>query len=54
MLAWDCLYTRAEDALLEEIRALVDVPTGGMPGAYEMIVKPFVEEMRAGAKASRS
>jgi hypothetical protein len=54
MRAWDGLYTRAEDALLEEIRALVDVPTGGMPGAYEMIVKPFVEEMRAGAKASRS
>ena len=49
MRAWNGLYQRAEEALLEEIRALVDAPMGGMPGAYEMIVKPFVEEMRRGA-----
>jgi hypothetical protein len=49
MRAWNGLYQRGEEALLEEIRALVDAPMGGMPGAYEMIVKPFVEEMRRGA-----
>ena len=54
MRAWGGLYKRAEDSLLEEIRTLVDVPTGGMPGAYEMIVKPFVEEMRGGGKVSSS
>ena len=48
MRAWNGLYQRAEEALLEEIRALVDAPMGGMPGAYEMIVKPFVEEVRRG------
>jgi len=48
MRAWDGLYKRAEEALLEEIKALVDAPTGGMPGAYEMIVKPFVEEVEQG------
>lgn len=48
MRAWAGLYARAEQALLEEVRALVDVPTGGMPGAFEMIVKPFVEEVRRG------
>lgn len=51
MSAWNGLYQRAEEALLEEIRALVDAPAGGMPGAYEMIVKPFVEEMRRGVKS---
>jgi hypothetical protein len=45
MRAWNGLYLRAHDALLEEIRALVDTPAGGMPGAYELIVKPFVEEI---------
>ena len=51
MRAWDGLYKRAEEALLEEIKALVDAPTGGMPGAYEMIVKPFVKEVRTGTSA---
>jgi hypothetical protein len=46
MQAWTGLYKRAEEALLEEIRALVDAPTGGMTGAHEMFVMPFVEEMR--------
>lgn len=50
MRAWQGLYQRAEEALLEEIRELVDAPTGGMPGSYETIVKPFVEEMRRGVK----
>ena len=51
MRAWQGLYQRAEEVLLEEIRELVDAPTGGLPGAYEMIVKPFVEEMRRGVKS---
>jgi len=53
MRAWCGLYERAEDALLEEVRALVDAEAGGMPGAYEMIVKPFVEEMRRGVVGSQ-
>lgn len=48
MRGWQGLYTRAEEALLEEIREIVYAPTGGMPGAYEMIVRPFVEGMRRG------
>lgn len=35
-----------ETALLEEIKALVDAPVGDMPGASEIIVTPFVEELR--------
>ena len=46
MQAWDGLYQRAEEALLEDIRGLVNAPTGAMPGAYEMIVRPFVEDLR--------
>lgn len=46
MRAWNGLYQRGEEALLEEIRALVDAPMGGMPGAYETIVKPLVQEIR--------
>jgi hypothetical protein len=46
MQAWDGLYQRAEEALLEDIRGLVDAPTGSLPGAYERIVRPFVDELR--------
>jgi hypothetical protein len=46
MRAWNGLYQRAEGALLEDVRGLVDAPTGDMPGAYETIVRPFVEELR--------
>jgi hypothetical protein len=46
MRAWDGLYQRAEGALLEDIRGLVDAPTGALPGAYERIVRPFVDELR--------
>ena len=44
--AWSGLYDRAEVALLEEIRQLVDAPVGEMPGVYERILRPFVDEMR--------
>ncbi|MEY4669824.1 MAG: hypothetical protein RL518_2523 [Pseudomonadota bacterium] len=50
MRAWNGLYERAEEALLQEIRALVDAPVGAMPGAFERIVQPFVEEMRRVAR----
>lgn len=46
MRAWNGLYQRGEAALFEEIRALVDAPVGGMPGASELIVAPFIEELR--------
>jgi hypothetical protein len=46
MRAWEGLYKRGEAALLEEIRSLVDLPVGDMPGASELIVAPFVEELR--------
>ncbi len=46
MRAWDGLYQRAEEALLEDIRGLVDAPTVSLPGAYERIVRPFVDELR--------
>jgi hypothetical protein len=56
MRAWGCLYSRAESALLTEVQDLVDLPTGGMPGAYERIVKPFVEEIqrRVGQRGSET
>ena len=46
MKAWDGLYQRGEAALLDEIRTLVDAPVGGMPGASELIIAPFVKELR--------
>ncbi len=46
MRAWDGLYKRGETALLQEIKTLVDAPVGDMPGASEIIVTPFVEELR--------
>jgi hypothetical protein len=46
MRAWDGLYKRGEAALLEEIRVLVDAPVGGMPGASELIVAPWVKELQ--------
>lgn len=53
MRAWDGLYHRGGVALLDEVRALVDAPVGGMPGASELIVAPFVEELRRFADASK-
>jgi glycosyltransferase involved in cell wall biosynthesis len=46
MKAWEGLYARGEQALMEEIKSLTDAPVGGMPGAFETIVAPFVAELR--------
>jgi glycosyltransferase involved in cell wall biosynthesis len=46
MKAWEGLYARGEQALMDEIKALTDAPVGGMPGAFETIVAPFVAELR--------
>jgi hypothetical protein len=46
MKAWDGLYARGEQALMDEIKALTDAPVGEMPGAFETIVAPFVAELR--------
>ena len=48
MKAWDGLYARGEQALMDEIKALTDAPVGGMPGAFETMVVPFVAELRRG------
>ncbi len=46
MKAWEGLYARGEQALLDEIKALTDAPVGSMPGAFETIVAPLIEEVR--------
>lgn len=45
MARWESLYAAAAHALLDEVRGFVDAPVGGMPGSYETIVAPFVEEL---------
>jgi hypothetical protein len=43
---WSALYDRADNALVEEIKPLVDTPAPGSPSAYERIILPFVAEVR--------
>jgi glycosyltransferase involved in cell wall biosynthesis len=52
---WAALYDRAEDALVSEIKPLVDSADSGVPSAFELIITPFVEEIRSFARGcSRS
>jgi hypothetical protein len=44
MARWESLYANAAHALLDEVRGCVDAPVGVMPGSYDTIVAPFVEE----------
>lgn len=46
MKDWKRLYDMAERALMDEIKGLTDAPVAQMPGAFETIVAPFVEEIR--------
>ena len=45
MRDWSGLYDRGRQALLAEIKTLIDSPVGGMPGAFEKLVAPFVAEL---------
>jgi hypothetical protein len=44
---WASLYERAGDALVSEIEPLVDSVDSVAPSAFELIIKPFVEEVRS-------
>lgn len=46
MTKWGTLYTQAGDALLNEVKELIDAPVGGMPASYDSIVAPLLSEMR--------
>jgi hypothetical protein len=45
MKRWEALYAEAQDALLNEVRKLVDAPVPGVPSSYETVVEPCVEEI---------
>lgn len=50
---WSALYERANNALVEEIKPLVDTSAPGSPSAYQHIILPFVEEIRNFSKVGR-
>jgi len=49
---WASLYERAEDALVSEIEPLVEAADSVAPSAFELIIKPFVEEVRSFGQSS--